>query len=239
MFPQTRYSAILRLRAEDEADRRVAWDALVTAYWRPVYKYLRARWRLPAEHAEDLTQEFFARAFEQRFLDDYDPAKARFRTWLRLGLDRLAGNEAKASQRLKRGGGVAMTSLDFVTAEGEVREREIADDSDLDAWFQQEFVRALFGRAVDAVERECHDAGRDDHFDLFKACDLADLDAAERPSYKTLAEGRGWTVNDVTNRLAGVRRAFRGHVLRLLRDACASDEEFEAEARALLGDGRN
>jgi len=239
VFPQTRYSAILRLRAEDEADRRVAWDALVTAYWRPVYKYLRARWRLPAEHAEDLTQEFFARAFEQRFLDDYDPAKARFRTWLRLGLDRLAGNEAKASQRLKRGGGVAMTSLDFVTAEGEVREREIADDSDLDAWFQQEFVRALFGRAVDAVERECHDAGRDDHFDLFKACDLADLDAAERPSYKTLAEGRGWTVNDVTNRLAGVRRAFRGHVLRLLRDACASDEEFEAEARALLGDGRN
>jgi len=227
------------LHADNEADRRVAWDALVTAYWRPVYKYLRARWRLPAEHAEDLTQEFFARAFEQRFLDDYDPAKARFRTWLRLGLDRLAGNEAKASQRLKRGGGVAMTSLDFVTAEGEVREREIADDSDLDAWFQQEFVRALFGRAVDAVERECHDAGRDDHFDLFKACDLADLDAAERPSYKTLAEARGWTVNDVTNRLAGVRRAFRGHVLRLLRDACASDEEFEAEARALLGDGRN
>ena len=239
MFPQTRYSAIERLRTDDESGRRLAWDALVTAYWRPVYKYLRARWRLPAEHAEDLTQEFFARAFEQRFLDDYDPAKARFRTWLRLGLDRLAGNEAKASQRLKRGGGVAMTSLDFVTAEGEVREREIADDSDLDAWFQQEFVRALFGRAVDAVERECHDAGRDDHFDLFKACDLADLDAAERPSYKTLAEGRGWTVNDVTNRLAGVRRAFRGHVLRLLRDACASDEEFEAEARALLGDGRN
>ena len=239
MFPPTRHSAIQRLRADDESERRLAWDALVTAYWRPVYKYLRARWRLSAEHAEDLTQEFFARAFEQRFLDDYDPAKARFRTWLRLGLDRLAANEAKASQRLKRGGGVAMTSLDFVSAEGEVRELEIADDSDLDAWFQQEFVRALFGRAVDAVECECHAAGRADHFHLFKACDLEDLDAATRPSYKTLADARGWTVNEVTNRLAGVRRAFRGHVLRLLRDACASDEEFEAEARAILGGGRN
>ncbi len=239
MFPPTRHSAIQRLRADDESERRLAWDALVTAYWRPVYKYLRARWRLSAEHAEDLTQEFFARAFAQRFLDDYDPAKARFRTWLRLGLDRLAANEAKASQRVKRGGGVAMTSLDFVSAEGEVRELEIADDSDLDAWFQQEFVRALFGRAVDAVECECQAAGRADHFDLFKACDLADLDAATRPSYKTLADARGWTVNEVTNRLAGVRRAFRGHVLRLLRDACASDEEFEAEARAILGGGRN
>jgi RNA polymerase sigma factor (sigma-70 family) len=238
VFPQTRYSAIERLRTDDESGRRLAWDALVTAYWRPVYKYLRARWRLSAEHAEDLTQEFFARAFEQRFLDDYDPAKARFRTWLRLGLDRLAANEAKASQRLKRGGGVAMTSLDFVSAEGEARELEIADNSDLDAWFQQEFVRALFGRAVDAVEGECHADGRDDHFDLFKVCDLADLDTATRPSYKTLADARGWTVNDVTNRLAGVRRAFRGHVLRLLRDACASDEEFEAEARSILGQYR-
>ena len=54
----------------------------------------------------------------------------------------------------------------------------------------------------------------------------------------TLADARGWTVNDVTNRLAVVRRAFRGHVLRLLRDACASDEEFESEARAILGEGR-
>jgi RNA polymerase sigma factor (sigma-70 family) len=237
VFPQTRYSAILRLRAANEGDRRVAWDALVSAYWRPVYKYLRARWRLSAEQAEDLTQEFFARAFEQRFLDGYDPAKARFRTWLRLGIDRLAANETKASQRLKRGGGATITSLDFLSAEGEVREIEIAADSDLDAWFQQEFVRALFARAVDALERECRDAGKASQFELFAACDLADLDAGDRPSYKTLADARGWTVNDVTNRLAAARRAFRGHVLRLLRDACASDEEFDTEARAILGDG--
>jgi RNA polymerase sigma factor (sigma-70 family) len=238
MFPQTRYSAILRLRVNSESDRRVAWDALVSGYWRPVYKYLRARWQLSAEQAEDLTQEFFARAFEQRFLDDYDPLKARFRTWLRLGLDRLAANEAKASQRLKRGGAATITSLDFVSAEGEVREIDIAADTDPDAWFQQEFVRALFARAVDAVERECREAGREAHFALFAACDLADVEAADRPSYKALADARGWTVNDVTNRLAAVRRAFRGHVLRLLRDACASDEEFEAESRAILGDRR-
>ncbi len=99
-------------------------------------------------------------------------------------------------------------------------------------------MRALFGRAVEAVEREYRESGREAHFALFAACDLADLDAADRPSYKALADARGWTVNDVTNRLAVVRRAFRGHVLRLLRDACASDEEFESEARAILGEGR-
>jgi RNA polymerase sigma factor (sigma-70 family) len=236
VFPPTRYSTIQRLRADTEGERRVAWDALVSAYWRPVYKYLRAKWRLSAEQAEDLTQEFFARAFEQGFLTDYDPSKARFRTWLRVGVDRLVANEAKAARRLKRGGASTITSLDFVSAEGEVREIEIAAGTDLDAWFQQEFVRTLFSRAVDAVEREYQADGREAHFALFAACDLADLDAADRPSYKALADAHGWTVNDVTNRLAAVRRAFRSHVLRLLRDACASDEEFELEARAILGE---
>ena len=235
MFPQTRYSAIQRLGAADEGERQVAWDAVVSAYWRPVYKYLRAQWRLPSDRAEDLTQEFFARAFENGFLAEYDPSKARFRTWLRLGLDRLAANDAKAAQRVKRGGGAAPLSLDFVSAESELQTIDIAADTDLDGWFQQEFARALFGRAVEAVERECRDSGRDAHFALFAACDLADIEGGERPSYKALADARGWTVHDVTNRLAAVRRSFRGHVLRLLRDSCASDDEFDIEARAILG----
>ena len=42
-------------------------------------------------------------------------------------------------------------------------------------------------------------------------------------------------MTDVTNELAWARRAFREIVLTLLRDICASDEEFRAEARDLLG----
>ena len=57
----------------------------------------------------------------------------------------------------------------------------------------------------------------------------------ERPSYKALADARGWAVHDVTNRLAATRRDFRAHVLRLLREACASEDEYEREARALFG----
>lgn len=235
VFPPTRYSAIVRLRSADETDRQVAWDAVVSTYWRPVYKYLRTQWRMPPDRAEDLTQDFFARAFDQGFLTDYDPSKARFRTWLRLGIDRLAANEAKAAARMKRGGGAALMSLDFVSAEGELHAVDVAASTDLDAWFQQEFVRALFSRAVEALERECRESGHESHFALFAACDLADVEAADRPSYKALADARGWTVNEVTNRLAAVRRSFRGHVLRLLRETCASDDEFDSEARAILG----
>ncbi len=224
-----------RLRSADESERQVAWDALVAAYWRPAYKYLRARWRLSPESAEDLTQDFFARAVEKRFLEEYDPSKARFRTWLRTCLDGVAGHAHEAASRLKRGGGMTTVPLNFTDAEGEVREVALAADVDLDAWFHQEFVRALFARAVEALKADYLARGRADHFTLFEAYDLADLRDDDRPSYKALAELRGWTVNDVTNRLAATRRDFRGHVLHLLRESCASDDEYEREARNLFG----
>ena len=50
-----------------------------------------------------------------------------------------------------------------------------------------------------------------------------------------LARETGRPITDVTNELAWARRAFREIVLDLLRGICASDEEFRAEARDLLG----
>jgi DNA-directed RNA polymerase specialized sigma24 family protein len=235
MFPPTRLSVVQRLTSGDASERQIAWDALVSAYWRPAYKYLRARWRLSPEAAEDLTQDFFIRAFESGFLESYDPSRARFRTWLRTGLDGVAGHAQEAAGRLKRGGGAITVPLDFTTAEGEVREIALAADVDLDAWFQHEFVRALFARAVEALRADYQTRDRGDHLALFEAYDLAEVRDDERPSYKALADARGWALHDVTNRLAATRRDFRAHVLRLLRDACASDDEYEREARAIFG----
>jgi DNA-directed RNA polymerase specialized sigma24 family protein len=235
VFPPTRLSVVERLGSADPGERQVAWDALVHAYWRPVYKYLRARWRLTPEAAEDLTQEFFARALEKQFFAGYDSGRARFRTWLRTCVDGVASHVHEAAGRLKRGGGVPQLSLDFATAEGEVREIALAADVDPDAWFHQEFVRTLFARAVDALRADYDARGRADHFALFEECDLSDLRDSERPSYKSLADARGWPVHDVTNRLAAVRRDLRAHVLRLLRESCASEDEFERESRSLFG----
>ena len=235
MFPPTRISVVERLGSPDTAERQLAWDALVRAYWRPVYKYLRARWRLSPDAAEDLTQDFFARALEKGFLESYDPGRARFRTWLRTCLDGVAGHAHEAAGRQKRGGGTTTVPLDFTDAEGEVRELALAADVDPDEWFHQEFVRALFARAVDALGEDCRTRGREAHFALFVACDLADVREEDRPSYKALADARGWPVHDVTNRLAAMRREFRAHVLRLLRESCASEEEYEREARGLFG----
>lgn len=234
-FPPTRLTVLAAVRSDDTAVRRRAFDALVAAYWKPVYKYIRLKWHAPDEDARDLTQAFFSRAFEKGFFDRFDPAQARFRTFLRTCLDGFVANERKASGRLKRGGGAQLLSLDFEGAEGELRAREIPDGTDPDAYFHHEWVRSLFGLAVDALRAECAARGRDVHFALFARYDIDAAMGGRNVTYAELAREYELSVHDVTNHLALVRREFRRLVLERLRALCASDEEFRAEARALLG----
>ncbi len=234
-FPATRHSIVEAVRSLDPEERRLAFERVVLAYWKPVYVYLRLRWRAPAEDAKDLTQGFFARAFEKRFFDAYDPARARFRTFLRTCLDGYAANEQAAEHRLKRGGGVAALSLDFATAERDLPPLSLAAGGDADAVFHREWVRAVCAEAVEDVRRRCRESGRELALALFERCDLSDLADADRPSYAALAAEFGVPPTQVTNLLASARREFRAAMLETLRARTASDEEFADEARRLLG----
>jgi len=221
-------------RSLDPEERRRAWERVVQAYWKPAYVYLRVRRGASAEDAEDLTQGFFARAFEKRFFDGFDPARARFRTFLRTCLDGYAANERAADQRLKRGGGAIMLPLDFATAERDLPPSSLAGE-DPDAVFHREWVRAVCAEALEVVRRRCRESGRDLALAVFERCDLSDLADADRPSYAALAAEFGIPLTQVTNLLASARREFRGAMLETVRARTASDEEFAEEARRLLG----
>ena len=232
-FPPTRLSVVARTRSADEETRRLAIGALIEAYWKPVYKYLRLKWHLDPDEAADLTQDFFTKALEKDVLGRYNAEKARFRTYLRLCVDGFASNARKAEGRLKRGGGVTTVSLDFQSAEGELVKHEPAVAADVDDLFYQEWVRALFQHAVEDLRRTCEASGRGSMFAVFERYDL--VDNLERPTYATIARDLGLTPATVTNHLAAMRRQFRRHVLDRLRDLTTTDEEFDAEAKRLLG----
>jgi DNA-directed RNA polymerase specialized sigma24 family protein len=234
-FPQTRRSVVVAARDADPEVRRQAWGVLAEGYWRPVYKLLRVRWGLEREDAEDLTQEFFAAALAKGTFERYDPARARFRTYLRACLDGFAANERKAAGRLKRGGGQAPLSLDFEGAEAELRRHGAGEGLGLDEFFHREWVRSLFGLAVEDLRRWAEASGRSVHFRLFERYDLEGPDSPERPSYGELAAEHGIPVTQVTNFLAATRRELRRLVLERLRELTASEEEFRSEARLVLG----
>lgn len=235
MFPPTRHSVLRSIGSDEPEQRQRGLDALAEAYWRPLYKYLRLRWGVPAQEAEDLTQGFFAHALEKGFFAQYDPARARFRTWLRTCLDGFVSNERAAARRLKRGGGQALLPLDFAEAEAELSGSGAWPESDVEELFRREWVRGLFAAAVAELEESCRASGREVRFALFQRYDL-DSPPQGRPTYAELARELALPVTQVTNHLAAVRREFRRLVLERLHAATGSEEEFRREARDLLGE---
>jgi len=236
-FPTTRRSAIREAGSEDPEVRERGFTAVVEAYWKPAYKYVRLRFREDGEAARDLTQGFFARAFEKGWLAAYDPGRGSFRTFLRTCLDGFVANEQKASRRERRHPGAPLLSLDFEGAEGELVRRPVASGKSLEEFFHEEFVRGLFGAAVEELEAHCRERGKEAAFRLFERYDL-DPEPSGAPSYAELAASFGMSVTEVTNRLAFARRSFRRIVLERLRRVTGSDREYRDEVRAILGGGQ-
>ena len=232
-FPATRWSLIEAARSPDAAQRQRALETLISAYWRPVYKYIRLHWNKDNEEAKDLTQDFFARLLEKHLLDRFDPSRARLRTYLRVCVDGLVMNSDKAAQRQKRGGDIAFLPLDFESAEGELRQLPIASPTGPEEFFAQEFARSLFGLAIDRLRRECEAKGKALHFQLLELYDIDE--GGKQLTYEDAGRRLGIKPTDVTNYLAFARREFRRIVLEELRSMTASDEEFRREAQMLLG----
>lgn len=230
-FPPTHQSVLERLRSGDSAVRHGAFGDLITGYWRPSYHYLRLHWRLSPNEAEDIVQGFFTVAFEKGYLEKFDPAKARFRTFLRTCLDRFLQNQRKAETALKRGGDTETLSLDFPGAEEEVS-RVTTDLRDLDRFFRDETIRALFVRAVQELRETFAREGRMRAFDAFERHDLSEDEAR---SYASVAAAMGMPMTTVTNDLHTARTRFREIALRQLRGLVGTDEEFREEARQLFG----
>ena len=239
-FPSTRRSAVAGARSADAGERARSLETLSAAYWKPVHRYVRARWNTSSEDAKDLTQGFFLRAVEKGVFAGYDPAKGRFRTFLRACLDAYVANERDASRALKRGGGIAHVPLDAGDGDdadaraGAIDAPALASMDSQERYFETEWVRGLFELAVDRLRAECAEKGRTPAFRAFERYDLEDAGEGGI-SYESLACELGLSVTTVTNHLALARRELRRIVLETLREITASEEEFRLEARLVLG----
>jgi RNA polymerase sigma factor (sigma-70 family) len=229
-FPSTRRSILDLVQASDEPLRQRALDAIVEAYWKPAYKYIRLRWKQGEEEAQELTQDFFASLLERDLLQRYDPSAASFRTYLRTCIDGHVKNVWTAQRRAKRGGGARMMSLDFTGAEAEFR--LVAGNTPVEELFHREWQRQMFSLAVDDLRRACLGTEREIRFRIFEKYDLAQ---ESRPSYEDLSREWQVPVTAVTNHLAWARRELRRCVLDRLEAITASRAELHREAEGLLG----
>jgi RNA polymerase sigma factor (sigma-70 family) len=228
-FPSTRHS-LFEAVADVGSLPNDALEQIVALYWKPVYKYIRVKWRKDNEEAKDLTQGFFANAVERDFFQQFDPAKASFRTYLRMALDRFAANEHAAGNRQKRGGGQVMSALDEEHQDGLMP----VDTDTPETIFHREWQRQVFTLAIADLRAHCEDSGKQLQFQLFADYDLAE---GERPAYAELAQRYGIAVISLNNYLAWSRRMLRAFVSNRLRGVTSGEREWRDEVRLLFGRG--
>ncbi|QYM78149.1 sigma-70 family RNA polymerase sigma factor [Horticoccus luteus] len=165
-FASTQWSIVLASRP-DATDRPAALQSLCSAYWLPVYSYLRRRNFSPAD-AEDLTQGFFAYVIESDFLTRPDPARGRFRGYLVGALKHFLGQHFERALAQKRGGRVRF--VDWSTLDAE-REFAAADQPQLDPSeaYEKTWALTLLHRALQQLEAEQIAAGRQRVFTVLRA----------------------------------------------------------------------
>ena len=102
-FPSTRWSRIVAAGSRDSAEAGESLAELCEAYWYPLYAFIRRKGYAP-EEARDQTQEFFAYLLDREVLAKADPARGRFRGFLRT-ICAVRGQPARTRSARKRGGG--------------------------------------------------------------------------------------------------------------------------------------
>src|SRR4029077_14061392 len=115
-FATTHWSVVVEAANSQSPEAASAMEQLCRTYWYPLYAFVRRKGH-SHEDASDLTQSYFARFLEKRFLKSVDADLGKFRTFLLTSMSYFLADEWDKSQSLKRGGGQRVISFDEVAAE--------------------------------------------------------------------------------------------------------------------------
>lgn len=228
-FPTTRWSVVLGAREKDPARAREAMEELCRAYWFPLYAFVRRR-GFDADQAGDLVQGYFAEVIERSYLEVFDPGSGRFRAFLLHKIKQFLGHERERARAQKRGGGARM--VPFEVDDAEVRyDPALADAHTPDKEFERRWAETVVDRALERLERDAGERGRDREFELLRGYLLGG--EVKRPYAEVAAElnvGES-AVKSAVHRL----RKRLGQVMREeIAETVSDPAEVEEEMRFLL-----
>src|SRR5215467_10207800 len=225
-FPTTRWTLVLAAVDPHRKETRSALASLCESYWYPLYAYLR-RCGYPADQAQDLTQEFFIRVLEGRYLDRARPEKGRFRSFLLTSLKFFVADEKDRQRAHKRGGG-ALVPLEFSSGE-ERYQREPAHDETPERIFEQRWALSVLDRVVEKLRHEFVQQGRPEHFERLKVFLLGQADAP----YAALAREINTSEGALKVAIHRLRKRYRELFRQEIANTVADPADVESELRYL------
>ena len=234
-FPNTRWSVVLAATQRPSPESAAALETICRVYWYPLYAYLRRCGQSPHD-AQDLTQEFFCRLLEKRWLAAVDREKGRLRVFLITALKHFRNNEWRKASAQRRGGGQALVPFDTAIAES----RYVAEETVprvAEATFDRQWALTLLALTLNRLEAEFVAAGRLANFAALKDTLMADRGAID---YAAVAKRLGGNEGAARVAVHRLRKRFREIYREELAQTLANQTDLDAELRhlaaALTGD---
>jgi RNA polymerase sigma-70 factor (ECF subfamily) len=228
MDQTTRWS-LVRNAARSDAAGRLALEELCRAYRPAVVAYLR-RSGHDRDAAEEHAQGFFLHLLERDLPARADPARGRFRVFLRTALHNHLAHvrERDAAQRRQAPGGLlGEERLEHVGGAGTHDDPERA--------FDLVWAVTVLQRGVDRLRSTCAERGQAAEFEALLPALTEGLEAGE---LQPLADRLGLRPNAVSARLhrlrVALRAAVREELAHTVEDAAGIDAEL-GHLRGLLG----
>ncbi|MES2475549.1 MAG: ECF-type sigma factor [Verrucomicrobiota bacterium] len=224
-FPNTRWSIVQRAQgAEPDGETSRALEDICKGYWLPIYAFIRRTGVRPAE-AEELTQEFLMRMVEGEYLSKAERERGKLRTFLLACVKHFLSGQRRASNRLKRGGGQQLVSIDQAMAEHGYA-AEPTDDITPDALFERRWATSLMNQVMDGLAWQMEQEGKRALFDgLLPFTHLE----AKPSSIAEAAEKLDMNEAAVKMAISRLRQRLRDRLREAVAETLAPGEDLEAE----------
>jgi RNA polymerase sigma factor (sigma-70 family) len=223
---------VLAATRQDAAESAAALETLCRSYWHPLYAYIQRCGQSPHD-AQDLTQEFFSRLLEKRWLDSVDRDKGKLRTFLVVALKKFMSNEWRRSSAQRRGGGQFQVPFDTESDASS----HLVDHSTLgnpDQVFDREWAVTLLDLTLARLRSEFATAGRASDFEILKSSLLATKGSLDYPGIAcSLGLNEGAARVAVHRLRKRFRQIYREEISHTVADNADVEEEMRFLAAAL------
>lgn len=228
-FDTTHWSVVVRAGKPSSSQADAALAKLRETYWYPLYVYVRRQGQ-GSEDAQDLVQGFFARVLEKSYFGDADREKGTFRSFLLMALKRFMANEWDRANRLKRGGGRAIISLDEQNTEMRYR-AEPADEMSPDKAFERRWALTVLDLVRQHLEAEFVALGKGQLFSELKTFLSG---GAGEGTYPELGKRLGMTASNLKVTVHRLRQRYRELLRQEIANTVSSPEAIDDEIRHLF-----
>jgi RNA polymerase sigma-70 factor (ECF subfamily) len=216
---------VVRARDSRSPEAESAMERLCRTYWYPLYAFVRRKGH-SHEDASDLTQAFFAKFLEKRYLKSVDASLGKFRTFLLTSMTHFLANEWDKSQAQKRGSGQRVISFDDATAEERYR-LEPVEHTTPETLYERRWAQTVLGTVLDLLAAETQEK----RFEVLKPFLLDDKGAM---SYDDAAAQLGLSVSAITSAIHRMRTRFGALLVEEVSNTVDTPEGVEPELRHLL-----